>query len=42
MAHPWVADGGNSLQIWRVAMNILNKQLWANDKVLRFGGWGRG
>jgi hypothetical protein len=27
-------DGGNSLQIWRVAANILNKQLWTADK-----GW---
>jgi hypothetical protein len=26
MAHPQVADGGNGLQIWRVAANILNKQ----------------
>jgi hypothetical protein len=26
MAYPWVADGGDSLQMWRVAMNILNKQ----------------
>jgi len=24
MAYPWVADGGDSLQMWRVAMNILN------------------
>jgi len=24
--YPQVADGGDSLQIWRVAMNILNKQ----------------
>jgi hypothetical protein len=28
MARPQVADGGNSLQIWRVAANILNKQSW--------------
>jgi hypothetical protein len=33
-ASPQVADGGNSLQIWRVAANILNNQLWTADK-----GW---
>jgi hypothetical protein len=27
MACPQVADGGDSLQIWRVTSNILNKQL---------------
>jgi hypothetical protein len=27
MARPQVSDGGNGLQIWRVAANILNKQL---------------
>jgi hypothetical protein len=32
MARPWVADGGNGLQIWRVAENILKKQLRAADK----------
>jgi hypothetical protein len=26
MAHPWVVDGGDGFQIWRVAANILNKQ----------------
>jgi hypothetical protein len=26
MAHPQVADGGDALQLWRVAANILNKQ----------------
>jgi hypothetical protein len=26
MAHPQVADGGDGLQIWKVAANILNKQ----------------
>jgi hypothetical protein len=26
MARPQVADGGDGLQIWRVAANILNKQ----------------
>jgi hypothetical protein len=33
-AHPQVADGGDTLQVWRVAANILNKQLRAADK-----GW---
>jgi len=28
------ADGGDSLQIWRVAVNILNKWSWTADK-----GW---
>jgi hypothetical protein len=32
MAHPQVADKGDALQIWRVATNILNKQLWTADK----------
>jgi hypothetical protein len=27
MPYPQIADGGESLQIWRVAANILNKQL---------------
>jgi hypothetical protein len=26
MARPQVADGGDDLEIWRVAANILNKQ----------------
>jgi hypothetical protein len=34
MARPQVADGGDSLQFWRVAANILNKQSWTADK-----GW---
>jgi hypothetical protein len=34
MARPQVADGGNTLQVWRVAANILNKQSRAADK-----GW---
>jgi hypothetical protein len=34
MAHPQVADGGDDLQIWRVAANILNKQSRTADK-----GW---
>jgi len=32
MAHFWVADGGDSLQIWRVDADILNKQSWTADK----------
>jgi hypothetical protein len=27
MGRPRVADGGDGLQIWRVAVNVLNKQL---------------
>jgi hypothetical protein len=34
MARPQVADGGEGLQIWRVAGNILNKQSWTADKGL--------
>jgi hypothetical protein len=34
MARPQVADGGGGLQIWRVAVNILNKQPRTADK-----GW---
>jgi hypothetical protein len=34
MARPQVADGRDSLQIWRVAANILNKQSRTADK-----GW---
>jgi hypothetical protein len=29
---PQVVDGGYGLQIWKVAMNILNKQLQTADK----------
>jgi hypothetical protein len=32
MARPQVADGGNSLQFWRVAANILNEQSRTEDK----------
>jgi hypothetical protein len=32
MARPQVADGGDSLQIWRVAANVLNKQSHTADK----------
>jgi hypothetical protein len=34
MTRPQVADGGEGLQIWRVAANILNKQSRTADK-----GW---
>jgi hypothetical protein len=34
MARPQVADGGDSLQIWRVAAKILNKQSRTADR-----GW---
>jgi hypothetical protein len=33
MARPHVADGGDGLQILRVAANILNKQSRTADKV---------
>jgi hypothetical protein len=32
MARPQVADGGDSLQIWTVAANILNKQLRIDNR----------
>jgi hypothetical protein len=34
VARSQVADVGDGLQIWRVAANILNKQLWTDDS-----GW---
>jgi hypothetical protein len=34
MARPQVADGGDALQLWRAAANILNKQSRTADK-----GW---
>jgi len=34
MAHPQVADGGDGLQMWRVAASIVNKQSQTADK-----GW---
>jgi hypothetical protein len=34
MACSWVVDGEDNLQIWRVAVNILNKQSWTANK-----GW---
>jgi hypothetical protein len=41
MARPQVADEGDGLQIWRVAANILNKQLRTADKGWSSsnGGW---
>jgi hypothetical protein len=33
MARPQVADGGDGLQIWRVAANILNKQSRTAERV---------
>jgi hypothetical protein len=33
MACPHAADGGDSLQIWKVAANILNKQSWTADSI---------
>jgi len=32
MARPRFADGGDGLQIWKVAPNILNKQSGTADK----------
>jgi hypothetical protein len=32
MAHPQVVDGGDSLQIWRVAANIWHKHSWTADE----------
>jgi hypothetical protein len=32
MARPQVADGGDALQLWREAANILNKQSRTTDK----------
>jgi hypothetical protein len=29
---PWVSHGGDNLQIWKVAVNILNKQSWTAEK----------
>jgi hypothetical protein len=34
MARPQVEDGGDALQFWRAAANILNKQSWTAEK-----GW---
>jgi hypothetical protein len=43
MARPQVADGGEGLQIWRVAANILNKHSRTTNKGWPFSlGVGRG
>jgi hypothetical protein len=34
MVCPQAVDGGDGLQTWRIAANILNKQSWAADE-----GW---
>jgi len=40
MVHSEVVDGGGGLQIWWMAANTLNKQMWtANKGVLQLGGW---
>jgi hypothetical protein len=40
VARPQVADEGDSLQIWRVAAIIFNKQtLTASKVVFQVGGW---
>jgi hypothetical protein len=43
MARPQVPDGGDGLQIWRAAANILNKQSRTADKGWSSSlGFGRG
>jgi hypothetical protein len=43
MARPQVEDGGDALQVWREAANILNKQSRTADKGLSSSlGVGRG
>jgi hypothetical protein len=44
MARTQVVDGGDGLQIRRVAANILNKQSRTADRgvVLQFAGWAGG
>jgi len=37
MAHPQVAGGGDGLQIWRVAVNTLNKQSQTGNRGWAFG-----
>jgi hypothetical protein len=32
IVHPQVADGGDTLQIWWIAVNILDKQSWTVDR----------
>jgi hypothetical protein len=39
MARPRIADGGDGLQIWRVAANVLNMQSWLADSEW-FCSWG--
>jgi hypothetical protein len=41
MEHPQVSDGGDYLQLWEIAVNILNKQLLGVDKGWSFSlqGW---
>jgi hypothetical protein len=39
MAHPQVADGRDSLQLWTIALNILNKQSLTTDG-LEIENWG--
>jgi hypothetical protein len=34
MAHPWAADGGDGLKMWRVSAYVLNKKSCKVDK-----GW---
>jgi hypothetical protein len=40
MARPQVVDGGDGLQIWKAAANILNKQSQAADKSSSLGAEG--
>jgi hypothetical protein len=43
MGHPQVVDGGDGLQIWRVATTILNKQSQTADYGWSSSlGWGHG
>jgi hypothetical protein len=41
MVHPQVVGVGDSLQIWKVAANVMNKQFPIADKVWssELGGW---
>jgi hypothetical protein len=41
MVRPQIADGGDDLQIWRIAASILNKQSRTADKGW-FPDWGLG
>jgi hypothetical protein len=43
MAHPQVADGGDALQFWRAAANILTSSRGQPTRVvLQLGGWAWG